>query len=175
MSTLINGLITGILFGFFLQKGRVLRYDRQIGALRLTDMTIVKFMFSAILTGMVGVHILFMLGFAKPLILPTNLVANILGGLIFGFGWGLLGYCPGTSLGALGEGRLDAFWGMLGMLVGAGIFAELYPVISDTILSWGGEGFITLSSIIGVNDWVVIIVFVAGGLFLFRWLEKAGL
>ncbi len=175
MNMLINGLITGILFGIFLQKGRVLRYDKQIGALRLTDMTIVKFMFSAILTGMVGVHILFMFGLAQPMILPTTLVANILGGLIFGFGWGLLGYCPGTSLGALGEGRIDAFWGMLGMLVGAALFAEVYSVISDTIMIWGTEGSITLSSIIGVNDWVVIAVFVAGGLFLFRWLEKIGL
>jgi uncharacterized membrane protein YedE/YeeE len=175
MSLLINGLIAGILFGFFLQKGRVLRYDKQIGALRLTDMTIVKFMFSAIVTGMVGVHILFLLGLARPMILPTTLVANILGGLVFGFGWGLLGYCPGTSLGALGEGRTDAFWGILGMLVGAGLFAELYPVISNTILSWGDEGSITLSSIIGVNDWVVIGAFVIGVPFLFKWFEKIGL
>lgn len=175
MNILINGLVTGILFGFFLQKGRVLRYDRQLGALRLTDMTIVKFMFSAILTGMVGVQILFMLGLARPLILPTNLVANIIGGLIFGFGWGLLGYCPGTSLGALGEGSLDALWGMLGMLAGAAIFAEIYPFINDTILSWGSMGSITLSSLIGVNDWVVIVVFVVGGIFLFRWMEKSGL
>jgi hypothetical protein len=175
MNLLVNGLMTGILFGFFLQKGRVLRYDRQVGALLLTDMTIVKFMFSAIITGMVGVHILYIFGFAKPLIMPTTLVANILGGLIFGFGWGLLGYCPGTSLGALGEGRIDAFWGILGMLFGAGLFAELYPVIDGTILSWGYEGSITLSSLVGVNDWVVIAVFVVGGLFLFRWIEKSGL
>ena len=42
MTTLMYGLITGILFGFFLQKGRVLRYDKQISALLLQDMTIVK-------------------------------------------------------------------------------------------------------------------------------------
>ena len=95
MSLLINGLIAGILFGFFLQKGRVLRYDKQIGALRLTDMTIVKFMFSAIVTGMVGVHILFLLGLARPMILPTALVANILGGLVFGFGEFLAGFALG--------------------------------------------------------------------------------
>ena len=48
MITLFYGLITGILFGFLLQKGEVLRYDKQIGALRLQDMTIVKFMLSHI-------------------------------------------------------------------------------------------------------------------------------
>ena len=175
MSFLINALITGTLFGFLLQKGRVLRYDTQVGALRLLDMTIVKFMFSAILVGMVGVHALYELGLAKPLILPTTLVANILGGIIFGMGWGLLGYCPGTSLGALGEGRLDAFWGILGMLTGVAAFAEIYPAISGTVLLWGREGSITIPQVFGVNHWILVTVFVIGGLLLFRWLEKKGL
>ena len=47
------GLGTGVLFGFFLQKGRVLRFEKQIGAMLLKDMTILKFMLSAILVGMV--------------------------------------------------------------------------------------------------------------------------
>jgi len=175
MNILVNGLITGILFGFFLQKGRVVRYDKQVGALRLMDMTIVKFMFSAILVGMVGVRILQDAGIASPAILPTNLGANITGGLMFGVGWGFIGYCPGTSLGALGEGRLDALWGMIGMLVGAALFAEVFPLVSDTILTLGREGSITLPQIFGVNNWVVISIFVIGCLGLFFWLEKKGL
>jgi len=175
MSTLLNGLITGIAFGFLLQKGRVVRYDKQVGALRLIDMTIVKFMFSAILVGMVGIKILHSTGIASPAILPTNIWANIIGGLIFGIGWGFAGYCPGTSLGALGEGRTDAFWAILGMLTGAALFAEVYPSMRDTILTWGREGSITLSQVFGVNDWVVITIFVAGGIGLFVWLEKKGL
>ena len=174
-TTLINGLITGIAFGFFLQKGRVVRYDRQMGALRLIDMTIVKFMFSAILVGMVGVKILHSTGIAQPAILPTNIGANIIGGLVFGIGWGFVGYCPGTSLGALGEGRTDAFWGILGMLTGAALFAEVFPYIRNSMLAWGSEGSITLSQVFGVNDWVVITIVVAGGIGLFIWLEKKGL
>ena len=84
MNLLVSGLISGVLFGFFMQKARVIRYDKQIGALRLIDMTIVKFILSAVLVAMVGVHILQVLGIAKPLILPTRLGANIIGGLIFG-------------------------------------------------------------------------------------------
>jgi hypothetical protein len=175
MSSLINGLITGMMFGFLLQKGRVVRYDKQVGALRLIDMTIVKFFFSAILTGMAGVAVLHKLGIAPPLILPTNIAANVIGGLTFGIGWGIIGYCPGTSLGALGEGRIDAFWGILGMLAGAAIFAEVYPHISSTILTWGKEGSITLPQVLGVNAWVVITAFIAGGLALFVWIEKKGL
>lgn len=175
MNILINGLITGILFGFFLQKGQVVRYDRQIGALRLIDMTIVKFMFSAILVGMVGIHLLQDLGLAKPLILPIKLGANILGGLVFGIGWGLLGYCPGTSIGALGEGRWDAFWGILGMLTGAAIYAESYPMMNRTVLAWGDLGAVTLPQVLGLNHWVVIVIFIIGGVLLFKWFEKKGL
>jgi hypothetical protein len=65
MNELVYGLITGVIFGFLLQKGRVIRYDKQIGALRLLDMTIVKFMFSTILVAMVGVYLLKDLGIVK--------------------------------------------------------------------------------------------------------------
>ncbi len=172
---LLYGLITGILFGFLLQKARVIRYDKQLGALRLIDMTIVKFMLSTILVAMVGTYLLKDLGLVKLSIKPTILGGVILGGLIFGIGWGLLGYCPGTSAGALGEGRYDAIWGILGMLVGAALYAEAYPGMKKTVLSWGDLGKITFPQILGVNHWIIIAIIVIGGLILFRWFEKKGL
>lgn len=175
MMTLVYGLITGILFGFFLQKGRVLRYDKQIGALLLQDMTIVKFMFSHIVVAMVGVYFLYDMGIVKLSLKPMIVGAVVLGGLIFGLGWGLLGYCPGTSLGALGEGRTDAIWGIAGMLVGAGIYAEAYPYLQKTVLTWGNYGKITIPQVLGVNHWIVIIPFVILTIMLFKWFEKKGL
>ncbi len=175
MTDLWYGLITGVLFGFFLQKGRVLRYDKQIAALRLLDMTIVKFMLSHIAVAMVGVYFLYDMGLVKLSLKPTILGGVVIGGLIFGLGWGLLGYCPGTSLGAVGEGRLDALWGMAGMLVGAGLYAEAYPTLQKTVLTWGNFGKITIPQVLGVNHWLVIIPFVVLTVLLFRWLEKKGL
>lgn len=175
MTDLWYGLITGVLFGFFLQKGRVLRYDKQIAALRLQDMTIVKFMLSHIAVAMVGVYFLYDMGLVKLSLKPTILGGVVIGGLIFGLGWGLLGYCPGTSLGAVGEGRLDALWGMAGMLVGAGLYAEAYPTLQKTVLTWGNFGKITIPQVLGVNHWLVIIPFVVLIVLLFRWLEKKGL
>jgi uncharacterized membrane protein YedE/YeeE len=175
MDMLIYGLITGFLFGFLLQKGRVLRYDKQLGALRLMDMTIVKFMLSSVMTGMVGIYLLRDLGVVSLSIKATVLGPVIIGGLIFGLGWGLLGYCPGTSMGALGEGRWDAVWGILGMTVGAAVFAEVYPALQKTAYTWGNLGKITLPEVLGIHHWIIIPVFVAGGLLLFRWLEKKGL
>src|SRR5512139_162389 len=167
MTMLVYGLITGVLFGFLLQKGRVLRYDRQLGALRLLDMTIVKFMFSTIVVGMVGVYLLKDFGLVKLSVKPTLLGANILGGLIFGIGWGLLGYCPGTSAGALGEGRWDAVWGILGMLVGAALYAEAFPFMKKTVLTWGDLGKLTLPDALGVSPWVIIPVFAVAAVGLF--------
>ena len=172
MNTLLYGLITGILFGFLLQKGRVLRYDKQLGALRLIDMTIVKFMLSSIMVGMVGIYFLKDLGLVKLAVKNADLGANILGGLIFGMGWGFLGYCPGTAVGAIGEGRWDAVWGIIGMLVGAAVFAEVYPTLKTTVLAWGKFGKITIPQILGINHWIVIGFFIIACLALFWFFEK---
>ncbi len=159
MGTLFLGLMAGIFFGFFLQKGQALKYDKQVGMLRLKDFTILKLMLSAILVGMVGIHFFLDLGIAKLNIKPTVLGANIIGGLVFGLGWGMLGYCPGTAVGATGEGRWDAFWGgILGMLAGAGIFAEVYAPLRDTLLTWGDFGKLSIPKVIGINHWIVILV-----------------
>jgi len=172
---LIYGLITGVLFGFFLQRGQVLRYDKQLGALRLLDMTIVKFMLTSVLTAMVGVYLLHDLGLAKLSVKATVLGGNIIGGLIFGVGWGLFGYCPGTAMGAVGEGRWGAVWGILGMLLGAGLFAEAYPFLKQTVLTWGSLGKITLPQVLGVNHWAVIPFMILAALGLCAWFEKRGL
>ena len=175
MKILTYGLVTGILFGFFLQKAQVIRYDKQLGALRLLDMTIVKFMLSTILVSMIGVYLLKDLGLAQLSIKPTVLGGNVIGGLIFGAGWGMLGYCPGTSAGALGEGRCDALWGILGMLTGASLFAEAYPGLKKTVLTWGDLGPITVPQVLGLNHWFIIAIFFVGGLALFRWFKNKGL
>jgi uncharacterized membrane protein YedE/YeeE len=155
---LIFGLITGFIFGFLLQKGQVVKYERIVGALRLQDFTIIKFMISAILVGMVGIYLMKDAGVIELNIKPTHLGANVIGGLIFGMGFGLLGYCPGTAIGAVGEGRMDALWGgVLGMLVGAGIYAEAYSFFKDNLLTWGSIGKATLPSVLGINHWIIIL------------------
>ena len=175
MPILLYGLITGFFFGFLLQRGQVLRYDKQLGALRLLDMTIIKFMLSAILVAMVGVYFLHDLGLVKLHLKATQLGANIIGGLIFGVGWGLFGYCPGTAVGAVGEGRWGTLWGIAGMLVGAALFAEAYPFLKQTVLTWGNLGKITLPQVLGINHWPVIAVVIICTLGLFYWFEKIGL
>jgi len=172
---LVFGLITGFLFGFLLQKGQVVRYEKIMGALHLQDFTIIKFMLSAILVGMVGIYAMKDLGIIELHIKSTDLGANIIGGFVFGIGFGLLGYCPGTAVGAVGEGRMDAFWGgVLGMLAGAGIYAEVYTLIKGNLLTWGSLGKTTLPSVLGINHWIVIVILWALLVPLMRWFEKIG-
>jgi len=172
---LIYGLITGVLFGFLMQKSEVIRYEKQVGAMRLKDFTIFKFMLSAIIVGMIGIYLMNDLGMVKLSVKATALGANILGGVLFGIGWALFGYCPGTAAGALGEGRLDAIPGLLGMLVGAAIYAEVYPLMKATILTWGDLGKLTLPKVLNMNHWTVIVILtlIYIGLFaIFRMLRR---
>lgn len=169
---LILGLIAGIIFGFLLQKAKVLRFEKQIGFLKLKDMTIIKFMLSAILVGMVGIYLFKDLGIISLKLKSTNIGAQIIGGTIFGIGWAIFGYCPGTAIGALGEGRWHAFWGVLGMISGAAIYAELYPLMKKTIIKWGSFGKISLPEILHLNHWIVIIAFIALVIGLFLFFEK---
>lgn len=172
MSEQILGLLTGLLFGALLQQGRVLRFEKQVGAMLFKDMTIFKFMLSAIVVGMVGVQLLVSLGLAQPSVKTTILGANLIGGLLFGIGWAVVGFCPGTSLGAVGEGRWHALWAIAGLIVGAALFAEAYPWLQKTVLTWGDLGKITLPGVLGLSPWLLIPIVGAGYIILLRWFEK---
>lgn len=166
------GLATGFFFGFLLQKGRVLRFEKQVGAMLLKDMTIFKFMLSAILVGMVGVYALYETGVISLSHKPMNVGAIVVGGLLFGLGWAFMGYCPGTSVGALAEGRWSAAFAICGMAAGAALYAELYPFFKSTVLAWKDFGKIGLPDTLGVYSWVVIVPFWAFVIALFYWFEK---
>lgn len=173
---LLLGLIAGILFGFLLQKGGVTKYSVILDQLLLKDFTVVKIMLSAAITGTLGIHLLRSLGLVQLHPKPGSFGASVIGGLIFGVGFATLGYCPGTIAGAVGQGYLDAlFGGVTGILLGAGIFASLYPRLQKTTLIKGDFGELTLPQLLKVNPWVVVIpavILLTAILFL---LQKAGL
>jgi uncharacterized membrane protein YedE/YeeE len=173
---LVLGLLMGIVFGFLLQKGGATKYDVIIGQLLLTDFTVVKIMLSAVVTGMIGVYLLRGLGMAQVHPKPGSLGSTVIGGLIFGIGFGLLGYCPGTMAGAAGQGSLDAlFGGIAGMLIGAGIFSGMSSKLERSILNKGYFGELTLPQLLKKNHWWVIIPVAIGITVLLFGIEKFGL
>jgi hypothetical protein len=175
-SPLIWGLIFGILFGFLLQKGGVTKYDVIIGQLLLTDFTVLKIMLSAVLTGMIGIYLMKTLGWVELNLKSGSMGSNIIGGLIFGLGFAVLGYCPGTIVGAIGNGYLDALvGGLAGILIGTAIFAALYPRLKSGIWKKGDFGKLTLPQLFRVNDWAVVVPVAGLIFFLLTALERAGL
>jgi len=175
-SPLAWGFLFGIFFGFLLQKGGVTKYDVIIGQLLLEDFTVVKIMLSAVVTGMLGIHLMQSLGWIQLNPKPGSWGKNAIGGLIFGLGFALLGYCPGTIAGAIGNGYLDALvGGLVGILLGSGLFAAAYPRLRDGILKKGDFGNLTLPRLLKVGDWAVILPLSILIVLLLYLLERAGL
>jgi uncharacterized protein len=175
-SQLLWGLGFGVLFGFLLQKGGATQYDVIIGQLLLEDFTVLKIMLSAVVSGTIGIHVMKGLGWVEINPKVGSWGQNALGGLIFGVGFAVLGYCPGTIAGAVGNGYLDAaIGGLAGIILGSGLLAAVYPRLSGGILKKGYFGDITLPELLKVNDWVVIVPLCTLIVLLFYLLERAGL
>lgn len=172
---LVLGLVFGIIFGFLLQKGGATKYDVIIGQLLLQDNTVAKIMLSAVVTGMIGIYFMKNMGWTKLAIKPGSVGMSIIGGLLFGVGFAVLGYCPGTIAGAVGNGYLDALiGGLIGIIAGAGLFAAVYPKIKGGILRKGDFGTKTLPEVLKVPDWAVVAPAVIIILALLFWMESSG-
>ena len=65
--------------------------------------------------------------------------------------------------------------GILGILFGAALYSEVYPLIQNNLLKLGDYGKLTIPSMIGVNHWVVILPMVVGCGALLVWLDRKGL
>ncbi len=156
---LVLGLLVGIVFGIFLQKGGVTNYSVIINQLLLTDFTVMKLMLSAVIVAMIGFHVLKHYGYVHLHAAKGSIGANVIGGLIFGIGFALLGYCPGTVAGAVGSGAMDGlFGGMVGIVIGTGIFAGLYPRLKTNILSHGQFPAVTVQEFLHLPLWIVIAI-----------------
>ena len=157
---LVLGLLFGIVFGFLLQKGGVAKYEVLMGQFLLTDFTVIKVMLTAITVGMLGIFSLRALGLVELHVKPTHYAANIAGGLLFGVGLGLVGYCPGTGVAALGQGNYDAIAGILGLMAGSYFYAETSAYVGSMIHGIGNRGGIMLPDLLGMRLAVFLAVFV---------------
>lgn len=145
---LVLGLLFGIAFGFLLQKGGVAQYDVLIGSLLLEDFTVFQVMLTAILVGMIGVFAMHGLGLVKLHPKALKVGPNIIGGLLFGVGFGLCGYCPGTGAAAIGQGNYDAVFAALGLLAGSFLYAEMSRATDRTIDTWGNRGQMMVTDLV---------------------------
>lgn len=171
---IIAGLLTGIAFGAILQLTGASSYRMITNMLRLKDLTIMKLLFLAIAVGSVGIYIVDATSTAHIGIAPVYLLGIAAGGLIFGVGWGMAGYCPGTALVAMAEGKADAAVTVLGGLAGAFTLAMtwdwLKPVLVEP-LNYGGE---SLAGITGANPLLAAVLLAAVIIAFVLFLDRIG-
>ena len=162
----------GVGFGVCLERAGFGGARKLTAVFYLHDMSVVKVMFTAIVTAMSGLWLGSALGWLdlpEISVETTNLAAQVGGGLLFGAGFIIGGYCPGTAVAAIATGSKDAGVFALGMLAGVLAYAELTPGLEAWYRA-SAQGEMTLPSLTGVamGAWtlafIALLLFAAWGL-----------
>ena len=178
MNSIISGLLLGGAFGFVLERAGVGSPCKLTAQFRLSDWSVFKVMFTAIVVTSVGIMLLEAVGYidsANLFVPPAFLGAAALGGALVGAGFALGGYCPGTSVVGLVSGRIDAGIFLIGLLIGTWLFADLFTSIE--FLTSAGEYVkaTTLPEALQLSAVVINFIMIAAALMIFvlgSWLEK---
>lgn len=176
MSTYLIALILGTFFGFALNKAGLTKYHKIVNVFRFTDMAVLQFMMTALVVAMTGLYILRGLGLVVfPAVPATYIVGNLVGGLLFGVGMALSGYCPGTCAAGAGEGKVDYIVpGLLGFLVGAVIYGLTYQQVFPSISAIANYGNVVIPDLWNINPYLTVLLFGLMSLFLFYMIDRAG-
>ncbi len=168
-TSLVIAFVIGIAFGFALERAGFGSAKKLVSQFYFTDMAVLKVMFTAIVTAMLGLTYLGwsgVLDLSLVYLVPTHVGPQIVGGLLLGVGFIVGGYCPGTSVAATATGKIDALVFLGGMFAGTFAFAEMYPYVKGFYQSGSGEA-LTLPQAFGLPYGVVVfaVVLMAVGAF----------
>lgn len=178
MNSIISGLLLGAAFGFVLERAGFGSPCKLTAQFRLTDWSVFKVMFTAIVFASVGIMLLEKMGYinaADLFVPPAFLGAAALGGVLVGAGFAIGGYCPGTSVVGFVSGRIDAGLFLIGLIIGTWIFADIFSSIE--FLTSAGEYVkaSTLPEALQVSAGVINLFMIAAALAIFvlgTWMEK---
>ncbi|HEY2514010.1 MAG TPA: YeeE/YedE thiosulfate transporter family protein [Polyangiaceae bacterium] len=165
-----TAVLIGVGFGGALERAGLGEAPKLAGQFYRTDFTVLRVMFSAVTTAMLGVFWLGRLGMldvARLEVPETRLAAQLAGGLVFGSGFVVGGLCPGTSCVAAATGRLDGLAVFAGMFLGVLAFGlgadRLRPLYEG-----GARGAWTVASLLHVPYGVAVCAIVLAALGAFR-------
>jgi len=176
--SLVVAVLIGIGFGFFLERAGFGSGRKLAAQFYFTDMTVLKVMFTAIVTAMVGLYYLSVIGFldlSLVYLTPTFLLPQIVGGLILGVGFVIGGYCPGTSCVSAVTGRYDGWVYLLGLVGGILFFGEVFPLVEKFYVVTA-MGQVTLPQLLHLPYGMVVFLVSAMAIGAFaaaEWGEKA--
>ena len=149
----LAAFVIGLLFGLALERSGFGSSRRLAGVFYLEDMAVVKVMFTALVTAMLGLAYLLTLGWISAdalYFMPTVYGAQLVGGLLFGVGFVMGGWCPGTSAVGIASGKLDALTFFGGALLGSILFNEVFSLIKP-LYTWGEAGVIFIYQSLGLS------------------------
>ena len=163
--------LLGIGFGFFLEKAGFGSAKTLAGQWYGYNFAVLRVMFTAIVVAMLGLFGLSALGvvdFELVYVNDTFLLPQLVGGLIFGFGFVIGQYCPGTAIVACATGKYDAMTFLGGFFVGVALFALGFPLL-ERFYGMSSMGRVTLPEYFHLSaGWVVLgVVLMALGAFAF--------
>ena len=167
--------LIGFAFGFTLEMSGFGNSRKLAGQFYFTDLTVIKVMFTAIVTAMVltfGAVGLGILNFSQVWVNPTYLSSGILGVLIMGVGFIIGGFCPTTSLASASTGKIDGMYFVGGGLVGAFLFGETEKYFDQWYNFSGSFGRVTLDQVFNLPVGVVVLLIVMMALFVFWGAEQ---
>ena len=159
--TFLYALLVGVGMGALIQRVGASSPRMILASLRLENLTIIKFMATTIAVGTV---VAYLLSLWIPMhfdIKPTYVIGVAVGGLIFGTGFAVGGYCPGTCVVGIGEGRRDALFALLGGVTGALVFTLVYTLIQGALIKPLDYGKITLATVFGLPSLAVAVILAA--------------
>jgi uncharacterized protein len=165
-----SGLLLGFAFGFVLENAGFGSPCKLTAQFRLTDWSVFKVMFTAIVFTSVGLSVLGTMGMVSMdnLFIPPALMgAAAIGGALVGAGFAVGGYCPGTSIVGIVSGRIDAIVFIVGLLTGTIIFAGAYEQLEALTVAGDFAGGDTLPEWLGVSSWWVNVFMVLGAIAVF--------
>jgi len=172
----IIALVLGVFFGFSLNKAGLTKYHKIVNVFRFTDMAVLKFMMTALVVSMTGLYALRGLGLVTfPAPPATYIIGNLVGGLIFGIGMSLSGFCPGTCAAGAGEGKMDyVVPGLLGFLVGAAIYGLTYQLVFPAISAIANYGNVVIPDLWNLSPFLTVVLFAVMSILLFYMIDRAG-
>jgi uncharacterized membrane protein YedE/YeeE len=156
-------LILGFLFGAILQYANLNKFNVISGLALRENFAVPKAIALSIGIGVILLSVEIAFGMAAYHVKPFILGGLLIGGLLFGAGMALLGYCPGTMAISFGEGSIDAFIGIIGGLFGGLFYTIMLPYIKPVL---GPDfGAISLNSLLGTNTLFFVITIITGVVF----------
>jgi uncharacterized protein len=172
--SMIIAALLGVAFGFALERGGMGSARKLADQFYLRDFTVIKVMFSALVTAMLGTFWLARMGvldLSAVYVPETFLLPQALGGVIFGAGFVLGGLCPGTSCVAAATGRIDGFAAVAGMFAGVAAFGFAPRAVSG-LLHVTPRGALTLPGATGVTYGAVVAVIALGAVAMFAGIAR---